>query len=275
MKGFAILCGLLICLAQGSVADTITLFGRSYDKSVAVYGSFIVPPGPTENAGDNAKLEFYVKPSITFRKFSDKTSLVGYSIFAFLQDSEGFTYNNKITLLLGMEVQHKLSRAVRLSFGVQVKAEREFTTGKLRGRAILTADMNVYKTWTPQWVRNRLPDRSRLVLSGWANYRYPGSLHASEKENGLLQGAFKIAASMPLRQSKLSVAPYVSIKAKADQKGRAFNNILEPALGIDLKIPFQNGGDISVGAKSVYQWRHATGTSETAILGYVSWYKRF
>ena len=275
MKCLLIVCGLLICLAQGAFADTIKLFGRSYDKSIAVYGSFIAPPGPTENAGDNAKLEFYIKPSITLRKFSDKTSLVGYSIFAFLQDNEGFDYNNKVTFLLGVEIQHKLSKAVRLSFGAQVKAEREFSTGKFRGRAILTADMNLYKTWKPKWVRNRLPDGSRLVLSGWANYRYPGSLHASEKENGLLQGSFKLAASMPLRQTGLSVAPYVSIKAKADHKGRAFNNILEPALGLDLKIPFKGGGDISFGAKSVYQWRHASGTSETAILGYVSWYKKF
>jgi hypothetical protein len=267
--------GLTLCWAHGAAAEPFRLFGRTYDKSVAVYGSLIVPPGPTENAGENAKLELYLKPSITLRKYSQKTSLVGYSIFALIQDSESFDYNNKITFLVGIEVQHKLTKAVRLAFGAQAKAEHEFSTGTNRSRAIVTADLNLYHTWKPDWVQKRLPSGSRIVLSGWANYRYPGSLHTSEKDNGLLQGSFKLAASMPLRQSKLSLAPFVSIKANADHKGRAFNNILEPALGIDLKIPFKDGGDISVGAKSVYQWRHSKGTSETAILGYVSWYKRF
>jgi hypothetical protein len=275
MKLFAILILFLSCLANGAVAKPITLFGRSFDKSVAIYGSFIIPPGPTESAGENAKLEFYLKPSITLHKFSDKTSLVGYSIFAALQDRKRLSFNNKITFLLGLEVQHKLSKSVRLSFGAQVKTEYELTTGINRGRAILTADLNLFKTWKPKWVEARLPNGSKMVLSGWANYRYPGSLHASEKNNGLLQGSFKIAVSRPLGKTKLALAPFVSLKAKADHKGRSFNNIVEPALGIDLKIPFKNGGDISVGAKSVYQWRHASGTDETAILGYVSWYKRF
>lgn len=275
MKSFAFLCGLLICLANGSAADTVKLFGRSYDKSVAVYGSFFVPPGPTESASENAKLEFYVKPSITLRKLSDKNALVGYAIFAFLQDNEGFDFNNKVTFLVGLELQHKLSSAVRLSFGAQLKAEREFSTGTVRRRAILTADLNLYKTFKPEWIRDRLPEGSQLVLSGWANYRYPGSLHGSERENGLLQGSFKLAASMPLGKTKLSIAPFVSLKAKADHKGRAFNNILEPAIGFDFKIPLNGGGDIRLGTKSVYQWRHASGTSETAILGYVAWYKRF
>lgn len=266
---------LFFCTTTAVRADQITLFGRSFDKSVAIYGSVIVPPGPTERAGDNAKLEFYLKPSITLRKYSKKTSLVGYSIFAFLQDSEGFSFNNKMTFLVGVEVQHKLTKAVRLSFGTQIKAEREFSTGTFRSRPILTADLNLYHTWKPRWVRDRLPSGSKLVLSGWANYRYPGSLHTSEKHNGLVQGSFKLAADMPLGDTRLSLAPFASIKAKADQKGRSFNNILEPALGVDLKIPFQKSGNIAVGAKSVYQWRHATGTATTAILGYVTWYKKF
>lgn len=257
------------------LADQITLFGRSFDKSVAVYGSVFAPPGPSESASENAKLEFYIRPSLTFKKYNAKTSLVGYSIFALLKDSDGFSYNNKITFLLGVEVQHKLSDAVRLSFGAQAKTEHEFSTGADRSRAILTADLSLYKTWQPNWVQDRFGDGSRLVLSGWANYRYPGSLHSSEKDNGLLQGSFKFAVSMPIGESKLSFAPFVSMKAKADHKGRPFNNIVEPALGFDLKIPFKNGGDIAFGAKSVYQWRHAGGTNQTGILGYITWYKRF
>ena len=275
MRLLATLIIVLSCLAYGAAAKPIKLFGRSFDKSVAIYGTFFVPPGPTESAGENAKLEFYLKPSITLHKYSDKTSLVGYSIFAVLQDRKGLSFNNKVTFLLGLEVQHKLSKSVRLSFGAQVKTEYELTTGINRGRAILTADLNLYNTWEPKWVTARLANGSKVVLSGWANYRYPGSLHSSEKNNGLLQGSIKFAVSSPLGTSKLALAPYVSLKAKADHKGRSFNNIVEPAVGVDLKIPFKNGGDISVGAKSVYQWRHASGTSETAILGYVSWYKRF
>lgn len=246
MKLFAILILFLSCLANVAAAKPITLFGRSFDKSVAICGSFIIPPGPTERAGENAKLEFYLKPSITLHKFSDKTSLVGYSIFALLQDRKRLSFNNKATFILGLEVQHKLSKSVRLSFGAHVKTEYELTTGINRGRAILTADLNLYKTWKPKWIQAWLPNGSKMVLSGWSNYRYPGSLHASEKNNGLLQGSFKIAVSRPLGKTKLALAPFVSLKAKADHKGRSFNNIVEPALGIDLKIPFKNGGDISV-----------------------------
>ena len=275
MYRFACFVAFVVCLSAQAHADTITIFGRKFDKSVATYGSFIVPPGPTERAGENAKAEFYLKPSITLHKFNDKTVLVAYSIFAVLQDRKGFSFNNKATFSLGLELQHKLSNATRLSFGIRQKTEHEFLTRVTRSRLILTADLNVYKTWESEWVKKRLKPGSRIILSGWANYRYPGSLHRSEDDNGLLQGAFKFATSIPLRDTKLSVAPFVSLKAKADHKGRAFNNIIEPAFGVDLNIPFKRGGSISVGTKSVYQWRHATGTSEAAILGYVSWYKKF
>lgn len=271
---FATFC-ILSAFALPTSADQIKLFGRSFDKSLAIYGSVDVPPDPTESARENAKFELYIKPSITLRKFSDTTSLVGYSIFALIGNAEGHDYDNKVTFLVGAEIQHRLSPSVRLSFGAHLKTEQEFITRVTRTRAILAADLNLYKTSEPPWIKNRMRDGSRLVLSGWANYRYPGSLHASEKDNGLLQGSLKLAVSMPYRDTRLAIAPFVSIKAKADHKGRAFNNVLEPALGVDLKIPFRNGGEIAVGTKAVYQWRHATGTSASGILGYVKWYKEF
>lgn len=263
----------VFCLALPAQAEPFRLFGRSYDRSLAVYGSFIAPPGVTESPTENAKFELYIKPSITLRKLSDKTSLVAYAIVAFLGDSEGFTYNNKVTFALGTEIQYQLSKAVRLSFGSQWKMEREFSTGTLRSAFILTADASVYKTWKPDWLKHR--QGTELVLSGWANYRGPGSLHDSERKNGQLQASFKLAVVMPYRETKLKFAPFISVMAKADQLGRAFNNTFEPAIGLDLKIPISGGGSIAVGAKTAHQIRHATGTAQTGTSAYVTWYKRF
>ncbi len=275
MKCLCTILGILFAFVGPVSADQITLFGRSFDKSLAIYGSFTVPPDPTERARDNAKFELYVKPSITLHKFSDTTALVGYSTLAIIGNAEGHDYDNKVTFLVGAEIQHRLSPAVRLSFGAHLKSELEFATRVTRTRAVLAADLNLYKTSEPKWIKTRLRDGSRLVLSGWANYRYPGSLHATEKHNGLLQGSLKLAVSVPFKDTRMAIAPFMSIKAKADHKGRAFNNVLEPAIGIDLKIPFRQSGEIAVGTKAVYQWRHATGTSASGILGYVKWYKEF
>lgn len=84
MKCFLIACGLVICLAQGAFSDTIKLFGRSYDKSVAVYGSFIVLPGPTENAGDNAKLDLLVELNLGFTFVTDVSPLAKLENLRFL-----------------------------------------------------------------------------------------------------------------------------------------------------------------------------------------------
>jgi hypothetical protein len=262
-------------LSSGVAADTLRLFGRTFDKSVLVWGSAIAPPGVTESIRENAKFELYVKPAITLKRFSEKTSLVAYSVIGFFQDSQKFSYDNKITLAFGSEIQYKLSKAVSLSYGGQWKVEHEFSTGAVRSRFVLTADASVYRTWRPVWIQKRFRPGSQLVLSGWANYRYPGSLYASEKTNGQAQAALKLAIDMPIGETKLRLSPFTSIKLKADHLGRSYNNTIEPALGFDVKIPVAKGGSIALGTKTSAQWQHTTGKITIGNQFYVTWYKKY
>jgi hypothetical protein len=266
---------LSLCCPQTALADDIRLFGRDFPKTVAVYGSFFIPPGVSERARDNAKFELYIKPSITLRKLTQKSDLVAYTIFGLLKDRAGFSYNNKVTFALGLEVRHKLSRAVSLAFGGKWETGYELSSGVRRSGFVLTADASLWKTWQPDWLQTRLPQGSKIILSGWANYRFPGSLDKSESNNGLLQGAVKFALSVPYRTTKLSLAPYFSFTAKADHAGRSYNNILEPALGLELSIPIKGGGSVAVGVKSSHQISHSAGTRKSGNAGYVSWYKKF
>lgn len=272
---FLSFCLALISTVQSVQADTIRLFGRSFEKSIAVWGASYAPPSVTERGRENAKFELYVRPSIELYRFNKRTVLVGYSIVSVIQNSQGFTYDNKITFSAGLELEHKLSKAVKIAVGGKWKIENEFTTGIRRDRLIFTADANLWKTFKPAWVRQRFREGTRLQLSGWANYRYPSSLHEYERNNGQLQGVIKLALAMPYKSTKLKIAPFSSLKLKADHKSRAYGNIIEPALGVELKIPINGGGSIAVGGKLAYEWRHATGTSEQGNTAYVSWYRRF
>mgnify|MGYP000589694360 CR=1 FL=1 len=267
---------LILCIgASVGRADTLKIFGRDFNKSVAVWGSAYAPPGVTESARENAKFELYIRPEIELYRFNKKAVLVGYSLVTLIQNSQGFTYDNKVTFAAGLELKYQLSKAVRLGVGAKWKIEHEFTTGIRRDRLIFTADASVWKTWKPKWMVKSLPQGSELILSGWSNYRFPASLHEFERDNGQWQGALKLAVAMPIKQTQIKFAPFLSIKAKADHKGRSYNNTLEPAFGLDVKFPIKDGGSIAVGVKTAYQRRHATGTSEHGNTAYVTWYKKF
>ncbi|MBR9865451.1 MAG: hypothetical protein GYB24_18660 [Rhodobacteraceae bacterium] len=249
------------------------MFNRSYDYSLDIYGSFNAPPDLAEIYQENAKFELYIKPSVTLFRLSEKSVFAAYATLVLLKDSDGFEYNNKYTFALGGEFRFRPNDAVKLSFGGKWKMEQEFTTGVMRNAFVWTADASLYKTWRPRWLPRK--EGSELVLSGWANFRYPGSLHQSERKNGQLQAFGKLALAVPYRTTDLKVVPFVSLLAKVDRKGRDFNNRLEPALGVELKIPLLKDGSIEIGAKTAYQNRFATRTSSTGGTVYVKWYKRF
>jgi len=113
------------------------------------------------------------------------------------------------------------------------------------------------------------------VISSWANFRFPSSLHASEKNNGLLQGEVRLGIETPWRQSNVYLVSFASVLAKVDHKGRAANNIIEPAFGMEIKRPFPKGGDISLGTKSAVQWRPRHAELSSAVVFYLKWYKSF
>ncbi|WP_069298542.1 hypothetical protein [Neptunicoccus sediminis] len=256
-----------------ALAEPFRLFNRSFDYSVEVYGSFNAPSDLAEIYQNNAKFELYVKPSLTLFKLSKNTTFVSYATFALIKDSYGFDYNNKYTFALGSEIRIRPNDTVKLAFGGKWKMEQEFATGMMRSAFVWTADASLYKTWQPRWLPGQ--SNSELVLSGWANLRHPGSLHLSERKNGQLQAFAKLAVAMPFRATRLKIAPFLSLLAKIDQKGRDFNNRLEPALGVELEIPVIGDGSVAIGAKTARQNRFATRTSSGGTSVYVKWYKRF
>lgn len=238
------------------------------------YGNILTPPDVFQRADRNTKAEAYLRPTVRLVEWTGRTRLVGYAIVGVLKDRNRFSYNNKATLTLGMEVSHKV-RAVRLRFGGRWSVEQEFSTGTRNSAFQLTADADWWKTWAPGWLTRRLPDGSRLVLSGWANFRYPAALDPFEKDNGLLQGSVKLAVDVPWRETRLSLSPFVSVKAKWDIRKRPYNNFVEPALGLDLKWALKENGQVTLGVKSARQIRTTTDTRQGGVIGYVSWYKRF
>ncbi|MBV1864015.1 MAG: hypothetical protein KUG74_06205 [Rhodobacteraceae bacterium] len=257
--------------AQGPVRDV----WQKLDKSMLVWGSFMAPSSVHSSDAQNAKFEIYAKPTIRLWQLAGKTRVNGYIIVAALRDKQKLDYNSKLKYAVGVELEHKLTPAVRLSFGAKWDTEYQYFSGTTYSALTATADLSVYKTWDPQWLRKGRFSDAQLVLSGWANLRYPGALDPSERHNGLAQGALKLAAVVPIGSGKLKIAPFLSLAAKADFKGRPWNNTLEPALGVDLKIPIGKRGVLSVGAKTTVQLRHVSGQVQSGGLAYLSWYKHF
>jgi len=249
--------------------------GRKLDKSMLVWGSFTAPSSVHGSDANNAKFELYAKPTLRLWQLNKNTKLNIYLLAAVLRDKQKFDYNSKVKLGFGVELQHKLTKALRLSVGAKWDAEHRFFSSTTYSALVATGDLSVYKTWKPDWLRRGKWKDAKLVLSGWANFRFPAALDPYERNNGLLQGALKLAAVRPLGKGKLKIAPYCSVLAKADIKGRAYNNTIEPAFGIDLKIPVGKGGELSVGVKAAVQFRHGNGQTQGGGLAYLSWYKNF
>jgi hypothetical protein len=266
---------LLVLTGMFSLAQAGQATSGKLHKSMLVWGSFIAPASLDPADGNNAKFEIFAKPTFRLRQFNKKTKLVAYVIVAALRDRKKLDYNSKVTYGIGVEVQHKLTKAVRLSFGAKWDSEYQYFAHTTYRALVATADMSVYKSFTPDWLRRGRLKQAKLVLSGWGNIRYPGALDPTETHNALAQGALKLAMVIPLRRSKLKIAPYGALLAKADIKGRPWNNTVEPSLGIDLKIPIGKGGVLSLGAKKTVQFRHATGKTRNGVQVYLSWYKNY
>ncbi len=264
---------MLTGLPSITLADPFSL--KKTHKSLLVWGSFTAPASLGASDRNNAKFEIFAKPTFRLHQFNKKTKLVAYVIVAALRDRLKLNYNSKFTYGIGLEVQHKLTKAVRLSFGAKWDSEYQYFSGTTYRALVATADMSVYKSWKPDWLRHGKLRNAKLVLSGWGNIRYPGALDPAEKNNGLVQGALKLAMIVPLGHSKLKLAPFASLLAKADLKGRPWNNTVEPSLGIDLKIPIGKRGVLSLGAKTTVQFQHTTGTTSNGAQIYLSWYKNY
>lgn len=239
------------------------------------WGSILTPPSVHERARDNTKAELYLRSQVTLVRWSEDTSLVGYAIFGVLKDRNVFTYNNKASLSIGIQISHKLTKAVKLSFGARWSIEQQFSTGVRNSAVQFTLDGSLWKTWKPDWLKRRLPEGSQLVLSGWGNFRYPAALNDFEKDNGLLQGEIKFALDMPIRQSRVKASPFISLKAKWDIRKRSYNNLVAPAIGLDLKLPFGERGQVTLGIKAVHEMRYETGTTRSGGIAYVAWYRHF
>ncbi len=207
--------------------------------------------------------------------FGDKSSLSAYVIFAALRDSQKLDYNSKVKAGIGVELKHRLSKAVRLSFGAKWDNEYRIYSGTTYSAPVATADLSIYKSWRPDWLRNGPASDAKLVLSGWANIRFPAALEPSERDNVLAQGVFKLGMIFPLAKTGLKIAPFASIGVKADSKGRAFNNKIEPAVGLDLKIPIGRRGELVAGIKITQQTRFHSGQTQVGTIGFLSWYKNF
>ena len=248
---------------------------RKINKSALVWGSFLAPSSVHSEDSDNTKFELYAKPALEVWRFSEKTSLSAYTIFALLRDSRKLDYYNKLTAGVGLEIRHRLSKAVRLSFGAKWDSERRIYSGHTYSALVATADMSVYHSWSPTWPGNRPGNNANIVLSGWANFRYPSALEPYEKSNALLQGSLKMSVVLPLASGNFKIAPFASLSAKADVKGRPYNNTFEPAVGLDLKIPIGEGAELVAGAKMQLQVRLLSGETQAGTIAYLSWYKNF
>lgn len=247
----------------------------AFEVEWVTWGNLLTPPDVHQSAADNSKLDVYLRGEVVLKNLGERTDLLAYGQVALIKDRNRFSYNNKAEGALGIALRHKFESGVQLSFGARWAADRELSGGRGNDAVQATVDASLYRSFRPAWLSARLPDGARLILSGWANFRYPASVDPFERRNGLAQGALKLGLDLPWRETKAKVSPFVSLTAKWDIRKRSYNNSLEPALGVDLKHPLPGGGSVAVGLKGAMQFRTETGTRHSRMIGYITWYKRF
>ncbi len=110
----------------------------------------------------------------------------------------------------------------------------------------------------------------RVILSGWANLRYPGSMAPAEKNNLVGQGQFILARERQLGKSKFTAGGFFAFGLFGDTENNEFNNKAQLDFGIKTKRKFKNT-DITFSVKYRIDHRFKSENTYSGVIVGLSW----
>ena len=240
---FVILC---LCLPQIAAAKKIKVSSISW-------GGATSPNSLTPVDDGNIGFNLTTKVSFDAGWAVGQAKLVPYVTLYTQGDSVGFDYNAKDKITAGIALRYKVMRHGNLSFGVKYDYDYRPITGIVYSGFGLTSDFGFYRV-------RKQENGDRVILSGWANLRYPGSASSEDRSNLIGQGQFTLARERKIGKSKYSAAGFTSFGLVGDSDNNEYNNKFQLDFGLRAKRKIKNT-DVTLSVK--YRIDHRFKSEET------------
>jgi hypothetical protein len=227
------------------------------------WGGVYYPNSLTPSDEGNASLDLTSKISLDFDWTMGKGKLIPYVTLYTQRDSLGYVYNSKDKITAGIALNYKVKRHANVSFGVKYAYDYRQLAGYGYSGVGLTADYGLYRSWPKE-------NGQRVVLAGWANLRYPGSVAPADKDNIIGQGRFTLSRERPLGHTKFKGAGFTALGLFKDTDYNDFNNKVQLDFGLQLKRKFKNT-DLTLSAKYRIDHRFKTEKTYSGVIVGLSW----
>ena len=227
------------------------------------WGGLNYPNSLTPSDKGNAGFDLTSKISVDFNWLIGKGKLIPYLTLYTQRDTLGYVYNTKEKSTLGIALNYKINRSANLSFGVSYAYDYRALVGVGYSGFGLTADYGLYRTWP-------LKNEQQVILSGWANLRYPGSVSPSDKDNIIGQGRLTLAREHPLWDTKFKGAGFVALGLFKDKEYNDFNNKVQLDFGLQLKRKIKNT-NLTLSAKYRIDRRFKSAETYSGVVVGLSW----
>jgi hypothetical protein len=252
-----ILC-FILCLCLPQVA-----FAKKVKVSSISWGGATSPNSLTPADDGNIGFNLTTKISFDAGWTVGKAKLVPYATLYTQGDSLGYVYNSKDKITVGIVLRHKVKRHGNLSFGVKYDYDYRALSGIVYSGFGLTADYGLYRS-------RKRENGDRVILSGWSNLRYPGSMAPRDRANLIGQGQFTLARERKLGKSKFSAAGFTAFGLYGDTDNNEYNNKVQLDFGIRAKRKIKNT-NVTLSVKYRIDHRFKSENTYSGVIVGLSW----
>ena len=211
---------LLLCLSLPQVAQA-----KKVKVSSISWGRAISPNSLTPADDGNIGFDLTIKISFDAGWTVGKARLVPYATMYTQGDSLGYVNNSKDKVTVGIALHYKIKRHENLSFGVKYDYDYRALSAVIYSGFGLTTDYGLYRSRSQE-------NGDHVILSGWANLRYPGSAAPKDRANLVGQGRFTLARERKLGSSKFKAAGFASFGLFGYTDNNEFNNKVQLDFGL-------------------------------------------
>lgn len=235
-------------------------------------GSITYPNSVLPSDRRNLNAEASVTQLWTFKDAIGYGDAVIYTTLSAERDTADNNYASKQNVSWGAKLKFRLFKAANLSFGVRYDFDNRDLWGGLYKNLVLTGDYGLWRHLAP--AQNGDP----MLLSGWANLRYPGGSDASNDGNWVSQGRADLSREIrAFHKGGKSPRLYVfgGLGFGSDSTGFVYNNKVKLDAGARLRWKVAQRGGLNLSLRYLIDRRVISDeTHHGPVLG-LSWYVPF
>lgn len=192
----------------------------------------------------------------------------------YVADTARYDFNNSETWGLGLAYKVKPGDKSSLTFSVRHDwYQRQLSPTQNYGWRFLIDYF--YLDYRPERNGRQMwgLDRKATIFKIWANLTYPDTLNPGDNNTVFTSGA-ELGTNLILPESKWYVTPFWSLNLSMDSDNNAYNNKVQPGLGVKIRYPLPNG-DVHVGVRYRGDYRWGPDSFESGPGVFVGWYTAF